>query len=83
MPLFYQMMDGWFIPGQGGVFLGGIGMLLFWILIIVGVIFLIKGALREEKKNKAETPLDILKKRYAKGEIDKKEYEEKKKELSS
>jgi putative membrane protein len=30
-----------------------------------------------------ETPLDILKKRYAKGEIDKEEFDRKKKDLES
>ena len=59
--------------------------MFFWVLIIAGVIFLIvwftrKGAAKEQKPIE-ESVLDILKKRYAKGEINKEEFEERKKEL--
>ncbi|MBU4017300.1 SHOCT domain-containing protein [Patescibacteria group bacterium] len=59
-------------------------MLFFWVLIIVGVVLLTRsvGNQRREGYPMEKTPLEILKERYAKGEIDKKEYEEKKKELS-
>lgn len=67
--------------------MGGVGLLfmfLFWILIIFGVVYLIRsvGFQRKEGQFVEKTPLQILQERYAKGEIDKKEYEEKKKELS-
>jgi putative membrane protein len=69
-------MNGW-----GGGF-GGIFMILFWVLIIVGVIYLVKlvtaGTKTEEKRDDA---LEILKKRYARGEISKEEFEERKKDL--
>jgi len=65
-----------------GMGFGWIFMIIFWILVILGVVYLIKliagGARREEKK---DTALDILKQRYAKGEITKEEFEEKKKDL--
>ncbi len=60
----------------------GILWLLFWILVIIGLALLIRylwqggGASREE-----ESALEILKKKYARGEINKEEFEEKKKDL--
>ena len=71
------MMDGY---GMGY----GIGILglIFSILVIIGLVLLIKylwesgGAKREQ-----ESALEILKKRYARGEISKEEFEEKKKDL--
>ncbi|MBZ4682894.1 MAG: putative rane protein [Fusobacteriaceae bacterium] len=58
----------------------GIMMIIFWI-VIIGVIFYLinKNGNKEIFRNR--TPLDILKERYAKGEITKEEYEEMKKDL--
>ena len=50
--------------------------LLFSIGIVAAVYYIIKN-----KGASNETALDILKKRYAKGEITKEEYEEKKKDI--
>ncbi|MBI3989131.1 MAG: SHOCT domain-containing protein [candidate division NC10 bacterium] len=71
-------------PGWGGWGFGGLFMTVFWILLIVGLVLLIKW-LWEQSGGKPsqgnESALDILKKRYARGEINKEEFEEKKKDL--
>ncbi len=59
-----------------GMGFGWVWMLLFWALVIGGVVYLVKliaGSTRREGRH--ETALDILKKRYAKGEISKEEFE--------
>ncbi len=67
-------------------FMGGGFMWIFWIAVIVGIIFLVKWIVEQGRQSAPSTdsnPLDILKRRYARGEIDKEEYERKKKDLLS
>ena len=81
------MMTGWMMSGLGagyGLF-GGLMMLLFWILIIAGIVLLVRWFINEGKLKgfrTEETLLDILKKRYAGGEINKEQYESMKQELT-
>ncbi len=72
------IMDGSGMMG-GGLW---IVWLLFWILIIIGLVLLIKYLWEGAGARKVEeSALEVLKKRYARGEISKEEFEEKKKDL--
>lgn len=77
---------GWF---------GGIFMILWWVVAIGGIVALVRwiavssgGSHESCRRGKHESAgkdaaMDILKERYARGEIGKEEFEEKKKDLGS
>lgn len=57
---------------------GGIGIILLVVIIWFFITYANKNQSRPSNQNPVdETPLDILKKRYAKGEITKEEFDEK------
>jgi putative membrane protein len=61
---------------------GWLFMIIFWALVILGVVNIFKMiSERSRPAEKGETALDILKKRYAKGEITKEEFERMKEDL--
>ncbi|MBA1146819.1 SHOCT domain-containing protein [Ectothiorhodospiraceae bacterium WFHF3C12] len=74
-----HMGGGWGLHG-----LGLIWMLLFWALVIAAVIFLVKaiaGNSGENQSGGASRALEILEERYARGELNEQEFEEKRKLL--
>lgn len=75
------MMEG--MPMLGGV--GWVFMLLLWGFAIAGFIFTVRWFLSkgksEEEGRLHQSPLDILKSRYAWGEITEEEYNRMKKDL--
>lgn len=76
------MFDGHMYDGQH--WFGGGFMWLFWIVLFVAIFWGAKVISSNEKNtpDKHKSVLDILKDRYAKGEIDKEEYEQKRNDLN-
>ena len=64
----------------------GLMMLLFWGLIIVVLILLVRWLWTQSHPHTAaalgETPLDVLKKRYARGEITKEDFDRIKQDIA-
>jgi len=97
VPLLWGGTSGWqgggwgMGPGMMGGFgtMGGlmiIPMVLFWGLVIWGIIALTRGAWygngAHSRSEHMDSALDVLKRRYARGEVSKEEYEEKKRDLA-
>jgi len=78
MNYYQNPMHGWGYHRSWGMFPG----LFFFILLILGAILLVKFLTdRSHEPENNNRPLEILKERYAKGEINKSEFEEMKKQL--
>lgn len=73
-----MMRWGDYVWGWGMGF-GWLVMIGFWVIVILGVVFLVRAL--SGGAGKGETPLDILKKRYARGEITREEFEKMKTDL--
>ena len=67
--------DGWWFFGMHGLWW------LFWIALLVVFFSLLTPLPRSEARRRRQTPLEILQRRYAAGEISTQEYEERKANL--
>lgn len=84
--MMYRLYDsgygGWDGGTMMGWFGGGLMMVVFWVLVIALIVWIARSVGSGANPRPDSKALDILKERYAKGEINKEEFETKKKDLS-
>ncbi|MCH8505892.1 MAG: SHOCT domain-containing protein [Ectothiorhodospiraceae bacterium] len=84
----YEDYHGFWHPasGWGHMLFGGLMMIIFWGGVIALIVLLIHwlGGPGDSRSHKERAPdaLDILKQRYARGEIDREEYQQRKQDLA-
>ena len=84
----YGMMNGWGYGGYGGYGFGVLHM-VFWVVILIGVIAGIVWLVRSMASagahgalpSRRSAGLDVLEERYARGEINRDEYLQKKRDI--
>lgn len=75
----HPMWGVWGIWGIGMMLM----MLVFWGAVIVGVVLGIRWLVSQSKESRpADSALDILRQRYARGDINKEEFEARKRDLT-
>lgn len=62
---------------------GGIGMVIWWALIILAIVALIRWIAGQSWSGRGKSAREILEERYARGEISKTEFEEKRKGIGT
>ncbi len=77
------MWSGFEGMGWGWMGLGILQMLLFWVLVILGIVVLVKWLVARPHSSPggAGRALHILKERYAKGELTREQFEQMKREI--
>lgn len=81
-----EMMTDMESYGWGHMLFGGLMMVSFWGIIIALVVLLVRGLTRSRGGTLSQqrpAALDILQERYARGEIDREEYAQRKRDLRS
>lgn len=81
---FYDMMSGW--GGGWASWTMYLGMIVFWVGVVALVIWGIRalagpGVAHSMPQGAQESAADVLKRRYAAGEIDATEFEQKRRDL--
>jgi putative membrane protein len=71
----------WWMWGAWGIGMMLI-MLLFWGAVIAGVVLGVRWLLRQGREQQPDSAFEILRERYARGELAKDDFERMKKELS-
>jgi putative membrane protein len=87
MTLALLLADAWDMHdndiGTGWMIVMMLGMILFWGLVILGVIWLVREYGHPSRRSAGpDDPLTILDRRFANGEITAKEYEERRRVLT-
>lgn len=75
--MMYYYYDNWFSPFH---ILGSVFMVIFWVLLVALIFRLVRGG-RHGHMMRWDRSQEILKERYAKGEITKEQFEQMRKEL--
>jgi putative membrane protein len=75
----HPMWGMWGVWGLGMLLL----MLVFWGLVIAGLVLAVRFLLRLGAEPRSDTALDILRQRYARGEITKEEFDAKRRDLGA
>ena len=71
----------WGMWGAWGLGMMGF-MLVFWVLVIVALVLGVRWLVTQGREPRSDPALEILRQRYARGEINKEEFDTKKRDLS-
>ena len=69
-----------------GMGLGWLFFIAFWALVVAALVLVVKKLMSQTRTAGGppqQTPLEILQSRYARGEIEREEYEQKRRDLTS
>lgn len=74
----------WWQPMWGAWGFGmGLGMLLFWGVVLLGLVVAVRALLGPGKASSRDAALEVLRERYARGEISPEEFEARKRDLAA
>ena len=76
----WGMHPGWWMWGAGGLVMMFM-MLVFWGLVVTGIVLGIRWLARQGREERTDRALDILRERYARGEINKEEFDARRRDL--
>ena len=78
LALAISLADGWGMHGDvsGWMIVTMPLMLLVWVGVVFGIVWIVRGGLDSRREGRRETPTEILERRFAEGAISSEEYNE-------